>query len=94
MDNIIADNIAQVLKTVGHPLRLKIVESLETGELRVNDIVARVGSGQAVVSRHLALMKDKGILSARRDGTNVYYTIQNRNVISLLHCVYSHAEKS
>jgi ArsR family transcriptional regulator len=42
------------------------------------------------VSHQLNLMKDKGVLASRRDGTNVYYRIENRNVVNVLDCIQSH----
>ncbi|HUT31456.1 MAG TPA: metalloregulator ArsR/SmtB family transcription factor [Sedimentisphaerales bacterium] len=93
MDNDTAEHVAELLKAVGHPVRLRIVELLEGGEKCVGDIVKAIGGKQAVTSQHLNLMKDKGVLSSRRDGAKVYYRIENRNVIKLLHCVYNHCEK-
>ena len=46
-----------------------------------------------MVSQHLVLMKDKGVLENRRDGKNVFYNIKNKNVINLLHCVYHYCEQ-
>jgi DNA-binding transcriptional ArsR family regulator len=93
MDNDTAEHVAEVLKAVGHPVRLRIVELLEGGEKCVGDIVKATGGKQAVTSQHLNLMKDKGVLSSRRDGAMVYYHIENANVIKLLHCVYDHCQR-
>ena len=93
MDNDTAERLAEVLKAVGHPVRLQIVELLEGGEKCVGDIGKATGGKQAITSQHLKLMKDKGVLAARRQGAKVYYRIANRNVIKLLHCVYDHCQK-
>lgn len=90
----IAQKVAQVLKTVGHPIRLQIIEVLEKEELTVGRIEKLTNTAQAVISRHLGIMKDKGVLDCRREGTNVYYRIANPNVIKLLHCVYHHCDAS
>ena len=92
MDTEIAEKAALVLKAVAHPIRLQIVEALEAGELCVGDMVGRLELPQAIVSQQLLLMKDKGILDSRKEGTNVYYCIKNLKVISLLHCIYSHCD--
>ena len=89
MDNKIAEKVAGVLKAVGHPIRLQVIEALEHQELAVNALVDLLGVQQAIISRHLAIMKDKGVLACRRDKTSVYYRIANPAVIQLLHCVYS-----
>jgi ArsR family transcriptional regulator len=94
MENKIARQVAEVLKAVGHPVRLQIIEVLEKEELTVGRIGELTTCAQAVISRHLGLMKDKGVLDCRRVGTKVYYQIANPNVIKLLHCVYHHCDAS
>lgn len=92
MDKKIAEQVAEVLKAVAHPVRLQIVELLEAREMCVGDIVEALGGKQAVTSQHLNMMRDKGVLECRRDGTKVFYRIENKNVIKLLHCVYDHCK--
>jgi ArsR family transcriptional regulator len=87
-----AEKVANVLKAVAHPVRLRIVELLEHGEKCVNEIVEDIGGKQSVTSQQLNMMKDKGVLGCRRDGTKVYYHIENKNVIKLLHCIYDNCE--
>ena len=87
-----AEKVADVLKAIAHPVRLRIIELLENDEKCVGDIVESVGGKQSVTSQQLNMMKDKGVLDCRRDGTKVYYRIANRNVIKVLHCVYDHCE--
>ena len=92
MDSEIAQHVAEVLKAVAHPVRLQIIELLETGEQCVGDIVKKLDIPQAVASQQLGLMKDKQVLQSRRKGTSVFYDIKNKNVIKLLHCVYHHCD--
>ena len=92
MDKKVAEHAAEVLKAVAHPVRLQIVELLETREMCVGDIVAALGGKQAITSQQLNMMKDKGVLNCRRNGTKVYYRIENKNVIKLLNCIYDHCE--
>ncbi len=67
--------IAERLKALADPTRLKILHSLEQGERCVSDILAAVGGSQANVSKHLALLRRTGIVAARRAGTNVLYRV-------------------
>ena len=90
----VAEQVAEVLKALAHPVRLQIVELLEDGEMCVSDIVEAVGGKQAITSQQLNMMKDKGVLSCRRDGVRVYYRIENKNVIKLLNCVYDHCDNN
>ena len=93
MDKNIADHVAEILKTVAHPVRLQIIELLEKKEMCVGDIVKALGGKQAITSQQLNMMKDKGVLECRRDGAKVYYRIGNKNVIKLLHCVNDHCKR-
>ena len=93
MDKKVAEHVAEVLKAVAHPVRLQIVELLEANEMCVGDIVAAVGGKQAITSQQLNMMKDKGVLNCRRNGTKVYYRIENQNVVRLLHCIYDHCDR-
>lgn len=92
LERAVAEHVAEVLKAVAHPVRIAIIEALENGELCVGDIAEALDGKQAVISQQLNMMKDKGVLSCRRDGTKVYYRIENKNVIKLLHCIYNHCE--
>ena len=93
MNEQIAEKVAVVLKAVAHPIRLNIIEMLEHEDLCVGDIVAALAQPQAIISQHLVLMKDKGVLESKRDGKKVIYGIKNKNVINLLHCVYHHCDQ-
>ncbi len=93
MDKKVAEHVAEVLKAVAHPVRLQIVELLEANEMCVGDIVAAVGGKQAITSQQLNMMKDKGVLNCRRNGVKVYYRIENKNVVRLLHCIYDHCDR-
>ena len=90
MDKKVAEHVAEVLKAVAHPVRLQIIELLETKEMCVGDIVMALGGKQAITSQQLNMMKDKGVLNCRRDGAKVYYRIEDRSVIRLLHCIHDH----
>jgi len=87
-----AEYVAGVLKAVAHPVRLQIVELLESGEKCVGEIVEAIGGKQSITSQQLNMMKDKGVLVCRRDGVKVYYRIENKNIVKLLHCIYDHCE--
>ena len=92
MDKEVAEHVAGVMKAVAHPIRLQITELLEKREMCVGDIVEASGGKQASTSQHLNMMRDKGVLSNRRDGAKVYYRIDNRNVVKLLHCIHDNCE--
>ncbi len=92
LDTALLQRAADILKTVAHPARLRIIDFLEAGEKSVNEICSQLGAPQPYISQNLNLMKAKGILSSRRNGTQVLYSVANKNVIEVIHCVRKHGE--
>jgi DNA-binding transcriptional ArsR family regulator len=78
-DELLA-RIAEVLKAMADPTRLKILHSLHNGERCVSDILHVVGGSQANVSKHLSVLKRAGLVDCRREGLNVYYRIVDEGV--------------
>src|SRR5215467_5677476 len=62
---------------MGNPLRLRILHLLEDRELTVSQIVRRVPTTQANVSKHLTALRAAGLVASRRDGVHVYYRISD-----------------
>jgi DNA-binding transcriptional ArsR family regulator len=82
------EDTALVLRCLGHPLRLRILDVLEKGrEVTVTEIYEALQVEQAVASQHLTTMWDKGILRRRKDGVHVYYSIADERALKVLDCV-------
>ena len=82
------ENTARVLKCLGHPLRLRILDLLERkGEATVTEVHEALEVGQAVASQHLTMMRDKGILASRKEGVHVFYRIGDERALKVLACV-------
>lgn len=80
--------VARLMKTVGHPSRLKIIELLiEKETLPVRDIFAAIDISQSNASQHLKALEEIGVLASRRDGKSIFYEIRNRTITKLLQCV-------
>lgn len=75
-----------LLKAVAHPLRLQIIGRLEAGEQTVTALCELTGAGQSHMSQQLNLLKARGILSARRAGNQVFYSIADCTVVEILKC--------
>jgi len=76
---------ARSMKAMAHPLRLKILCILgASSEVSVQEIVEQVGTSQSNISQHLSILRDKGILSARKDANKVYYRINDPKVVKLI----------
>jgi len=71
---------AELSKTLAHPIRLAILHSLRDSEKNVNQLTEILDISQSNLSQHLALMRQKGILKTRRQGTNVYYSVVNGKI--------------
>lgn len=72
---------AELCRTLANPKRLQILECLAAGERSVGEIAAATGMSLVNVSQHLALMRAKGVVTGRREGTTVYYRIANPKMI-------------
>lgn len=82
------EGTAHVLRCLGHPLRLRILDVLQKGqEVTVTEIYEALQVEQAVASQHLTTMWDKGILARRKDGVHVYYRIADERALKVLDCV-------
>lgn len=78
------EQAARVLKAISHPLRLKILCILGDREVSVHEIVENVGTSQSNISQHLAILRDKGVLRARKDANRVYYRVSDTRTLQLI----------
>ncbi len=78
------ERASRSLKAMSHPLRLKILCTLGEKEVSVQDIVEQVGTSQSNISQHLAILRDKGILAARKDANRVYYRVGDSRTLRLI----------
>ncbi|MCL5023921.1 MAG: metalloregulator ArsR/SmtB family transcription factor [Nitrospirae bacterium] len=72
---------SEICKTLASPKRIEILNALKAGEKTVSELVEILGVPKANVSQHLAVMRHKGILTSRREGINMYYSVSNMKVI-------------
>ena len=87
IDVRVLEAAAEVIKLLGHPMRLRIVELLESGERSVSDLTASLGAEQAIVSQQLLKLRAKGVVAGRRSGVHVFYRVENPRVLKILACV-------
>lgn len=84
------EHAANMLKAIAHPMRIAILKHLEGGKkLTVSEIHQLLGIEQPATSHHLGILKDKGVLCAKRDGKNTYYFLKNEILSQIIHCVQS-----
>lgn len=71
---------AELCKTLSDPKRLIIINQLRSGEKQVGELANTLQIPQAVASRHLALLRNRGVVKPRREGTNVYYSLTDPKI--------------
>jgi ArsR family transcriptional regulator len=71
----IFDLQADICKTLAQPKRLMIIHELRTGEKSVGELASSIGISQPNVSQHLSILRKRGIVVTRREGTTVYYNL-------------------
>ncbi len=80
---------ARIIKAMGHPSRLFIVDRLAAGDLCVGDLQALVEADMSTVSRHLSVLREAGIIHSRKEGNLVVYSLRCPCVLSFFDCVES-----
>jgi DNA-binding transcriptional ArsR family regulator len=78
---------AEMVRVLGHPVRLRIVELLESGGQTVTQLQESLDAPQALVSQQLARMRAAGIVVGERHGSNVWYAIADPRVVRMLDCL-------
>lgn len=75
---------SDAMRAMAHPLRLKILCLVGNQELSVLEIVEAVGTTQSNISQHLAVMRDHGLLEARKEANKVFYRIGDARVLKMI----------
>jgi len=78
------ETIAALLKTMAHPIRLKILCLLQEGERTVGELQQEVKTSHANVSQHLALLRNQGIVSCRKDANYIRNRIADESILQLI----------
>jgi len=79
--------VAERFRVLGDPVRLRLLQTLESGEKSVADLVEATGASQANVSKHLQLMLRTGVVQRRREGLFSYYSVRDARVFQMCDAV-------
>jgi DNA-binding transcriptional ArsR family regulator len=84
---------ADIFHALAHPTRIAILELLSPGELSAGTLIAKLGMEQANVSQHLAVLRAKQLVSNRKVGNQVFYSVRDPIIIEVLNLMrtYFHA---
>lgn len=75
---------SEFFKALGHPLRIRILDALRSGEANVNELWGRLGVEQSTLSQQLSILRNRNIVIGRKNGSNVYYTVRDQAIFRLL----------
>jgi len=78
---------ARIIKAMSHPTRLFMVDELSKGERCVCELTEMVGDDISTISRHLSILKNAGIVTDEKRGTQVFYTLRVPCVLNFFSCV-------
>ncbi|MDE1178745.1 MAG: metalloregulator ArsR/SmtB family transcription factor [Edaphobacter sp.] len=83
MSDKMMELVARRFRTLGEPLRLRILQQLEAGEKTVGELVDALDAGQPNISKHLGILYDAGLVGRRREGNAMIYGINDPMVFRL-----------
>jgi len=78
---------ANIIKAMGHPTRLFIVDELSRAERSVSELTEMIGADVSTVSKHLAILKNVGIVDVEKRGVQVFYSLRCPCVLHFFSCV-------
>lgn len=84
-----AEHVAELLRAVAHPLRIRIIALLVAGPRHVNALVEALDAKQAVVSQQLRILRMRGLVSSDRQNGFAYYSLAEPELRNLVQCMES-----
>lgn len=88
------DEVAEILKAMGHPVRLCILNGIiQTGGCNVSHMQDCLELPQSTISQHLQKLRSTGIIEGTRNGTEITYTLKNQKVLEIITTLYPQEEK-
>jgi DNA-binding transcriptional ArsR family regulator len=78
---------AQIIKAMGHPSRLIMIDALAEGEKCVCELQQLVGSDMSTISKHLSVLRNAGLVDDRKQGLQVFYSLRVPCIINFFGCV-------
>jgi ArsR family transcriptional regulator, lead/cadmium/zinc/bismuth-responsive transcriptional repressor len=85
--------LADIFKVLGDPTRVRILDVLSRGELCVCDLAGLLGLTESAVSHQLRLLRNTRIVRSRRDGRLIYYSLDDKHVLTLFRQGLRHVEE-
>lgn len=86
-EDLVFESVAELFSVLSTPIRLKIISAVCQGEKNVSQLLAEIETTQPNMSQHLSTLYRSGVLSKRREGTQMYYRLQSERVATLCRAV-------
>ncbi|MGH8053401.1 MAG: ArsR/SmtB family transcription factor [Stenotrophomonas sp.] len=83
-----AEQAAQLLKSLAHPARLRVLCQLVEGEASVGELQARAGLSMSALSQHLAVLREAVLVSTRREGQTIFYALTESPALGVMHALH------
>lgn len=84
-----AGDAARLLRSLGNPHRLLVLCMLSAGELSVGALNESLPLSQSALSQHLAVLREEGLVSTRRDGQTIYYSVPAGPALAILEVLHA-----
>ncbi len=81
---------ADVLKAMAHPVRLGVIEVLANGERTITELYEELECSQSMMSQQLKILCQQKLVAIRREGTQKYCSLCNRDFLKLFDCMHKH----
>ena len=81
---------AEVLKAMAHPVRLGVLELLADGEYTVSELYEKLDCSQSMMSQQLKILCQQKLVMIRKDGTQKYCSLGNRDFLKVFSCMHTH----
>lgn len=81
---------AKVLRAMGHPVRLGVLDTLRDGPMTVGDLHRALGCSQSMMSQQLRTLEYHGLIASHKEGTQKYCALRNRDVLNMIECLRKH----
>ena len=83
----LAEARARVIKALGHPSRIFMTARLSEGDASVGELVEAIGADVSTVSKHLSIMRQAGLVSDRKEGNRVLYSLRCPCIMQFIQCI-------
>jgi DNA-binding transcriptional ArsR family regulator len=94
LDRHAVEGLTEIFRVLGDPTRVRILDVLSRGERCVGDLAAQLGLTESAVSHQLRLLRNTRIVRTRRDGRMIFYTLDDKHVLTLFRQGLRHVQEA